>query len=1104
MTDFSAPSKRLWFQQCARLLQDSNGHADPWSSLEASVATEFNKPFQAEVARFHVACAKAMHKNHRIGTEPSWETVESLVTGTRFTGGEARALCRELTGRHHDTILAHAVTPVLLVPGGEDFGMVMDLHLELIEEKSHPGQIHAAPVMLFVERMGDFDPAIERAVAWLKGKDFWPKDCDVRWRLERQFTDDPWPVGGIEGNSAGGAFLFGLLQLLAQAGRIPGSQRFRPLADLNRHPHSLRGVVWMCTVNAQGQLDEIGDEPAKFRGLREKSRPAIHTVLGARNQEKQIRTALDENGSVDGIQFLFENDPIEAAGLVVSRLDGVWTVIFDYRPDWSRHRDAMPRPWLDEIQDRHAASRAQGKAPGFLVLDAHSGFGKSASAARLFGPESGEAAGHFFRTDGGRDDAEKAIRSIVLQLCLIHRLVIPDLASGNLAHAAEQIFHRAGEIARRRGEIQWVVLDGLDRCADRLRLEALLPDEAPPGLSFFVTTHPWVPKGKLGTAPGRAAWMDLPTRETLETEIQDYLRGRRRDFDPPLTEAESAAIARSSCGLIGVARAITAHPSFSEWRGDLSKIPNGPGAWQGQIWGKNSPLQAIEDYRRALIERTGTMEPLGFQERLPIREAYVPMTTAPPVTSDTDEHGKPQPKTRERPPVEFREMFAHLKQHFPTLPPAVEVAGEPGSGKTTASAQLAWFLAQREAVSGLPPEMLPVWLRFQEMDDGKTEPPKSLEAFLEQRAEALIRRKGAGEALLNSRQPLLWILDGFDEIPSEIRQGEVARWIIEWVDSPNRRAKVDCLLLTSRPLGSEKWSRLGLNRLPTFELRPLDDDAQSKFIENYLGQFARLHPGQLNPSDVEDACTRLMEIVTEQEKHSSDEQRMARNPMMLSLICFLFASKRLPDDWDDLYERFVEEFFERGIQRLQRENASYGNWKPSEFQLPVALAILKRLAWSLQEQADRVSQPWDQVGDHGGFCLADEVEEAIGELKPRHRPAVPNDPLQFLRLMREHVGLMCWKGAEAGRMGFLHLNIQEWLAAAHCAAHNQAATLAQLFGAKPEDQREVVRLAMKMRKEVAENFHHDLFLGLLTPEVAADEKHDVFLSRLLEMAGVAG
>jgi hypothetical protein len=231
------------------------------------------------------------------------------------------------------------------------------------------------------------------------------------------------------------------------------------------------------------------------------------------------------------------------------------------------------------------------------------------------------------------------------------------------------------------------------------------------------------------------------------------------------------------------------------------------------------------------------------------------------------------------------------------------------------------------------------------------------------------------------------------------------------------------------------------------------------------------------------------------------ERPMARNPMLLSLICFLFASGDLPDDWDDIYERFVKSFFTRGIERLQGEKTVYGDWHPSGFQLEVAISVLKRLAWRMQEQGDRVSQPIRKSPGQA-FCLANEVKAAIADLEDYDRPAVPNDPLQFLRLMREHVGLMCWAGGKAGRMGFLHLNIQEWLAAAHCAAHNEGARLAQLFGEKPEDQQEVVRLAVKMRKDVAETFHHDLFLGLLAPEVAADEHHDVFLSRLMELAGV--
>jgi hypothetical protein len=1097
MSDLFDLNERGCFNQCAKALQNGFLQDDWHVQLKA---IDSPNDFQKAVIRFHEACTRAMSNDHRFGGEPDKQTLDALAKKHRFPQVVARALCRELKGDHRDQVLASSVTQAALVlEDGE--GQVMDLTLELIEDGS--GEIYPAPEMLFVETDPDFCDAITQAFRWIKGKELLPDTCDVRWRLKTQSSNHIWP-DRITGDSAGGAFLFALVQLVTEAKPDQGGEVGKLLKDLNRHQQSLRGVMWMCTVSRSGDLEKIGAEIDKLLSVREKSLPRIHTVVAAQDQKKKIEGLLKPEATVDGIQFVFETDPIEAAKQVVALLDGKWEGIFDYRQDLSKHRDAIPRPWLETILSNYETGRRDGAAPGYLVMDAPSGFGKSAAAAQRFDRGSPVVAGHFFREDSGRDDPEDAIRSVVLQLCQICRFTAPNLASKKLKKAAADIFTQAGQHAKKDQRIQWVVLDGLDRCSDFHKLDDLLPKVAPEGLAFFVTTHPWM---KL-----RDSWMalvskgggriDLPAPDRLKEEISSFLEGRRRHFLPELESAEIQAIVDRSQGLIGVARAIIEHGSFVQWRNNPMSLPDGPGAWQGTIWSEGSPWQAIEDFRRNLIESTSSMRPLGFNQPLPIREAYIPMTAAPPSSTDTMLQGLTEMEGRERKePVPFLGMFQHLERHFPCSRRALLLVGEPGSGKTTASQQLAWLLARREAVPGLPPDMLPVWLRFQEMDNGRPK-PRNLEEFLEHRAEALSGCKGTGKVLLDSRSPRLWILDGFDEIPTEGRQKAVARWIRDWLDSPKRSQ--DFLLLTSRPLGTEKWGHLGLNSLLSFELSPLDVGARSGFIRSYFEQFNRLHPDGFKHSDVQSALNGLMGTIREKEAHSTEERRMARNPMLLSLISYLFAGGQLPDDWDKLYERFLTEFFDRGIHRLKEEGSDYGRWKPSKFKNDIALDILKQVAWSLQEQADRTSQSISKSRGRASG-LEEVVRAAISKLQSRDLDAVPKTPHEFLRLMREHFGVMCWRGGKAGRMGFLHLNLQEWLAAAYCAENNQAKCLAERFAAKPEDQREVVRLAAKIGMDRAhEDFHHNLFRGLLSEKVAADVEHDGFLSHLLEMAGVDG
>lgn len=116
----------------------------------------------------------------------------------------------------------------------------------------------------------------------------------------------------------------------------------------------------------------------------------------------------------------------------------------------------------------------------------------------------------------------------------------------------------------------------------------------------------------------------------------------------------------------------------------------------------------VLEYLRKVQDQFRYVEPLGYRDKLPIREVYVPMTTAPPKNTRREAIAA---ETEGR-TVAFREMFAHLVEREYPERHAVLVVGEPGSGKTTAARQLAWLLACRFRVAGLPEDCIPVWLPF--------------------------------------------------------------------------------------------------------------------------------------------------------------------------------------------------------------------------------------------------------------------------------------------------------------------------------------------------------------------------------------------------------
>ena len=143
------------------------------------------------------------------------------------------------------------------------------------------------------------------------------------------------------------------------------------------------------------------------------------------------------------------------------------------------------------------------------------------------------------------------------------------------------------------------------------------------------------------------------------------------------------------------------------------------------------------------------------------------------------------------------------------------VLGDPGAGKTTLLKQL-FLRVVREgsAAVGLPEGLLPVLLRCSQIEASDLR-PRGLAAAIEREAE---RNQFAhcGEAM-SKEEPLLFLLDGLDEVREETVRERLAEWLCART----------CTSGSAR--SSEGWTRSEGGRRPRRGQRRVPTSSSSRF-----------------------------------------------------------------------------------------------------------------------------------------------------------------------------------------------------------------------------------------------------------------------------------
>ena len=453
-------------------------------------------------------------------------------------------------------------------------------------------------------------------------------------------------------------------------------------------------------------------------------------------------------------------------------------------------------------------------------------------------------------------------------------------------------------------------------------------------------------------------------------------------------------------------------------------------AWQRQPGGVNRSTQekpVAEEpsfderrtgYRTKLAAQHATLSMAGFSNavRAPIRldELYVPLRASVDVGStarigfadaeQASEWLRERDEAREIPLADAFRAAAHEGRR------GIVILGDPGSGKTTHLKRIVLALDEEGAESlGLPEQTIPLLLPLRNLRSHGGDFHAWLRAEIE--SVFLSVEPDFSRRLLEHR-PLVFLLDGLDEVSDEAERVRVAEWV-----TSTHQANPDCwFVVTSRYAGYGQSAMLA----PFLELhlQPLDRAASEQFIRNWYGiveaSFAS-EPSERAQAEqrAAQAARGLIGLLSSAEFRAARVSALTRNPLLLTTLCLVHRDRggALPNQRHKLYEACVEILLER--------------WRQA-----------KRLPLSVPgDQAKRVLQPvalWLHREDGRTRATAAELADTIEPALSQLRANMPSAE-RFLRSIRDESGLLT--GYSGNLYGFMHLGFQEYLAAREIRRH---------------------------------------------------------------------
>jgi formylglycine-generating enzyme required for sulfatase activity len=359
--------------------------------------------------------------------------------------------------------------------------------------------------------------------------------------------------------------------------------------------------------------------------------------------------------------------------------------------------------------------------------------------------------------------------------------------------------------------------------------------------------------------------------------------------------------------------------------------------------------------------------------------------------------------------------------------------GRAGTGKSTALKKLVQLCLPptKPPVTGatihLPPGYVPLLVFLRRFTDADLDRP--LAAFLRDQLVRTSRDKLRGATLDALFSPehgrLLVLLDGLDEIADPILRTKFCEHLMQQLHQE------DCkhlrIVMTSRPAGYEpNAGRLG-EHFAEVAIEPLSEEQVPHLVHRWFGEAARCLGARYPLPRAREHAAHLVDALTASE-FGRDLRIMFSTPLFLTLLCVVVQrGKEMPSSRAIFYQECLHVLLERwhiGKDSESGSAAPRGRAKPgtepvrpAEVRLSaeVAIDLLRPIAYQLHADGAREELSED--------TLANQLRRRLRAL------GRSEDADKVLEWLRDRAAVIVEFGE--GQLGFFHLNVQEYLAAAH-------------------------------------------------------------------------
>jgi len=437
---------------------------------------------------------------------------------------------------------------------------------------------------------------------------------------------------------------------------------------------------------------------------------------------------------------------------------------------------------------------------------------------------------------------------------------------------------------------------------------------------------------------------------------------------------------------------------------------------------------ALQNYQQCLQDRLKTLDtPFKITPPLAMADVYVPLKVKAVADADLPRSGERSLSQGD----EF-DIYAAMARHTRLM-----VVGPPGSGKSVLLKHIAFTYSegrldlpgqtlpgrglpgQNLLGQNLPGQPIPLRLELNRLRDPELDEARFVAKLVEGLSD-----NGFPNARHFVRQgletgQLLLLLDGLDEVPSEIRDN-----VVTTINQVLRKYDRCRTIITCRTAVYEHEFDVALNR-NLLEVVEFTDPQMRHFLQAWAARM---------PADK--SVEQLMQTLQDRPKIKT----LARNPLLLTIITYLYTETTfvLPHSRAEFYEKATDMLLEL---RDQERNI------PNRYSAKAKRQILRRLALTAQDtldptHPDRRSLPHTAVRQQIQQLLPD--LDLVGE---------KTEPILEEIIRRSGLLLEIDSGE---RYQFAHLTLQEFFAAA--ALQNQAEGLMRRFQQDTTAWREVVKL----------------------------------------------